>query len=175
MNYNITSTNGMKTSIWGPKAWDFLFISILGTYPIKIDKNNNNHSKIRRAFKNTLLGLAYTMPCSFCRDSFKIFNKQLPIDNYLDGKLNLFNWLYQIKIMVNNKLIEQELQCFNNEKNKLLEILNNKKINKIEYLSQLKKIKNNIIKTKSSPSINIILNKYEKYRATCSIKNKTCK
>ena len=31
--------NGIKTSFWGPNAWNFLFSAIAGTYPIKYDKN----------------------------------------------------------------------------------------------------------------------------------------
>ena len=52
-NYNkYLSLSGMKTKYWGPNAWNFLFCSILGTYPEQIDIKNKDHIKIKKEFIN---------------------------------------------------------------------------------------------------------------------------
>ena len=135
---------GMKTKVWGPKLWDSLFMMILGSYPVKINKDNKEHKKTVKVFKTTLLGLGYSLPCSFCRNSFREFSKMVKIDKYLSGRIELARWLYLIKDLVNKKLIEQE-----------------------------KNVKN-CKKTIPSPAFLDVLNKYEKCRARCSKKLLRC-
>ena len=43
-----SSLAGMKTRVWGPNAWNFLFCCILGTYPEKIDPKNKEHIKTKK-------------------------------------------------------------------------------------------------------------------------------
>ncbi len=50
-----SSNDGMNTKVWGPHLWNFLFISIAGRYPIKIDKNNQEHKMIKNYFKSLFL------------------------------------------------------------------------------------------------------------------------
>ena len=47
-----SSNDGMNTKVWGPHLWNFLFISIAGRYPIKIEKNNQEHKMIKNYFKS---------------------------------------------------------------------------------------------------------------------------
>jgi hypothetical protein len=169
------STSGMRTTYWGPNAWNFLFVSILGTYPEKINNNDKNHIRIKKEFKNLFNSLGYIMPCIYCRDSYKQFIKEMPVENSMSGRIELFTWLYNLKDKVNNKLIKQEKECFNTEKKKLDLLLKNNKINKIEYNNSINNVKEIIFITKKSPSLIQVLKKYEVNRASCSTKSKTCR
>jgi hypothetical protein len=100
--------SGMSTKEWGPGLWKFLFMSIMGAYPYRLDMSNKSHLEIRESYKSLLTNLQITMPCVFCRESFKQFLKELPLDNFLNGKIELMYWLYLIKDKVNKKLLEQE-------------------------------------------------------------------
>jgi hypothetical protein len=174
-NYNkYLSLSGIKTSYWGPNAWNFLFSSILGTYPEKIDNKNKDHIKIKTEFKNLFNTLAFILPCIFCRESYAKFIKEMPIDTYLTGRIELFTWLYKLKDKVNKKLIKQETECYNSEHVKLLTKLKEKKINKVEYKCLVDKLKNETLITKKSPPLLQVLNYYESYRAGCSKKFKKC-
>lgn len=168
------SLSGMKTRFWGPNAWNFLFSSILGTYPENIDLKNKEHIKIKKEFKNLFMSLGYIMPCVFCRESYKKFIKEMPIDNFLTGRLKLFNWLYKLKDKVNKKLIKQENECFKNEHTKLLQKLKDKRINKNQYKCLYDKLKKDILYTQKSPPLIQVLNFYEQYRAGCNNKTKSC-
>lgn len=172
---NYTSLAGMKTTFWGPNAWNFLFCSILGSYPEKLDNKNKNHIKIKKEFKNLFNSLCFVMPCIFCRESYKVFIKELPIDEHMSGRIDLCFWLYKLKDKVNKKLIKQENECFINEHDKLLKKLKEKKINKTQYKCLYDKLKKDILVTKRSPKFIDVLNKYENYRAGCNSKTKTCK
>lgn len=170
-----TSLAGMKTRVWGPSAWNFLFCCILGTYPDKIDIKNKDHIKIKKHFKQLFHSLSLLLPCIFCRKSYANFLKEMPIESHLNGRIDLAFWLYKLKDKVNKKLIKQEKECLKSENSKLLKKLKDKKINKIQYKCLYDKLKSDILFTKSSPSFISILNHYESYRAGCNDKSKTCK
>ena len=53
------SDSGMATKQWGPHAWDFLFTSIMGRYPVKTKRN----SQIALVYKTFLTNLSEVMPC----------------------------------------------------------------------------------------------------------------
>ncbi len=109
MNYKeFLNDSGMNTKEWGPGLWKFLFISILGRYPKKIDEKKREHQIIKKSFKDLLINLEHILPCVFCRDSYKIFITELKIEPFLIGKIELMYWLYLIKDKVNKKLIDQE-------------------------------------------------------------------
>lgn len=156
---------GANTKLWGPKLWDSLFVMILSSYP-PIVTNSNKHKKIKKAFINTLSGLRYTLPCSFCRESYEKFYKQLPINNFSDSRINMLYWLYLMKDLVNKKLIKQELEYLTH----LYKLYKNKKMSKYEYLLAIK----NCFYTKPSPKFSDVLNKYQEYRGICSKKIKKC-
>lgn len=168
------STSGLSTKSWGPSGWYFLFSCIMGAYPVKLDKNNKAHLQIKSQFKSMLRGLSTVMPCIFCRESFKQFYKELPIEPYLVGRLELMYWLYLIRDKVNNKLINQERQCYNTEKKRLKHMYQKRKISEAQYYQMLQKVKSETLITKSSPPFLDVLHKYESIRAVCSAKAKTC-
>ncbi len=174
MNYErYYSTSGLSTKEWGPACWKTLFMFAMG-YPVKIDNTDSEHLLILHFFKHTFVGLGYTMPCIFCRQSFKQFIKELPIEPFLVGRIELMYWLYLMKDKVNNKLRKQEMKCFLEEKQKLYDKFTKNKLTHYQYASKLKKLESEILVTKKSPSFESVLNKYEQYRAVCSTKAQSC-
>jgi hypothetical protein len=146
----------------------------MGTYPIRLDKTSKTHQQVKTQFKNLLRGLSVVMPCVFCRESFKQFYRELPIEPYLVGRLELMYWLYLIRDKVNNKLINQEKKCYNTEKKRLKSMYNKRKINETQYYELLDKAKTETLITQPSPPFIDVLHKYENIRAVCSPKAKTC-
>jgi hypothetical protein len=68
----------MKTSFWGPRAWDFLFCAVAGAYPVRVDPTNRDHARTVRAFRAMLKSLQFTMPCFYCRQSFGAYLRDIP-------------------------------------------------------------------------------------------------
>jgi hypothetical protein len=175
INYSIyEGTSGMSTKHWGPSAWNFLFISIMGRYPTKIDIGNPEDILIQNSFKIMLTNLQTVMPCIFCRESFKGFLQELPIEPYLVGRIELMYWLYQMKDKVNKKLLKQENQCYNDEKKRLKALFYMKKITEEEYYQKVSEFKKDTFQTIPTPPFKEVLDKYESLRAVCSAKAKTC-
>lgn len=168
------STSGASTRFWGPAAWRFLFTSIMARYPVKIDKNKEEDILIRKNFKILMCSLSIIMPCIYCRKSFEQFIKELPIDNYLIGRIELMYWLYLIKDKINTKLICQEKEAYIERKKSLKALYYNKRISENEYYEKIKKCKKESFKTTPTPDFKQILDEYEKVRASCSNKSKTC-
>lgn len=171
------STSGLATKSWGPSGWYFLFSCVMGGFPPKIDLKNKEHCEIKKHFKNMFTSLAYTMPCVYCRNSYKQFLEELPIDPFLTSRLKLLEWLYLIRNKVNDKLIKQEKKCYNDEKKRLKRQYHNtdKTPNdKQIYYTKLREFKKETFITNPSPPFSEVLDKYESIRATCSNRAKTC-
>jgi hypothetical protein len=135
--------NGMNTKFWGPNLWNFLFTSILGSYPVCV--KTKYHKEIRNQYLRMIYALQYTLPCKFCRKSFSKFIKYLNPKKFSKYRITMFYWLYLIKDLVNKKLLKQE-----------------KKVKKLKF------------KTKPTPPLKNVLEKYNKYRASCDDKLKSC-
>jgi len=168
------STSGMSTKAWGVAAWKFLFTSIMGHYPIRINDNNPEHLLIKESFKNTLTGLSYMMPCIYCRESFKIFLLELPIQDYLIGRIELMYWLYLMKEKVNVKLRIQEFKCYSDEKKRLKSLYYSKQISEQEYYKKVTEFKNQTFLTAATPTFKEVLDTYESLRAVCNPVAKIC-
>ncbi len=95
--------NGMMTKIWGPAGWMFLHCITFG-YPYAINPNNPVHKYKKQHYKLFFESLGNVFPCKYCRESYQIFIKELPIDNYLKSRKKLCKWLYHIHNKVNAKL-----------------------------------------------------------------------
>jgi hypothetical protein len=170
---NYHSNSGLSTKHWGPSGWNFLFSCIMGAYPVKLTKCKEDQ-QIKKHFEQLFSNLAYVMPCIFCRESYKLFYKELPIKPFLKGRIELMFWLYLIRDKVNQKLIKQEQKCYNDEKKKLKKQFKKGLINEEEYYSQVKDFKNNSFVTLQSPPFKEVLDKYENIRAKCYAKAKKC-
>ena len=160
-----SSPLGLSTRIWGPSMWESLFSSIMGGYPYKIDENNKQHIQIRNEFINLFSSLQYTLPCCVCQLSYRNYWLELPIDNYLSGRVKLMEWLYKIKDKVNKKLILQETERFKAEKIRINNIYKKKDITRVNYDKLIDKLKNKIFITHKSPPFQSVLNYYESKRA----------
>ena len=158
-----SSSNGLSTSEWGPSAWHFLFCSIMGSYPYKINKNDKEHIRIQKSFKCMLCALKYILPCCVCTESFKRYWNELPIDDHLVGRVELMRWLYLIKDQVNKKLLFQETEHFKMERTKLK--LKTKNIHSEEYKMKVNRLKKKIIKTKKTIPFTDVLDYYESLRS----------
>jgi hypothetical protein len=167
------ATNGIKTSFWGAHAWNFLFSTIAGAYPIQYNKNNKDHQKRVRAFIQLFNSLKETLPCIYCRQSYAVFIKNIPMKDYNHSRASMMKWLYLIHDQVNRKLISQERECFESEKTILRSQLQKQIITPNKYKQSIDKL-NTILITKPSPKLETIIAKYEKQRAGCNPKNKTC-
>ena len=164
------STNGIKTSFWGPPAWKFLFSTIAGTFPVKVDPNNKAHAKIVASFHSMLKSLGHTLPCIYCRESYKVFLKELPMSEFSDSRKNMMKWMYLIRDQVNKKLMKQERECYESEKAALMK----QNINPNKLKLMLTNIRKTTLITKPSPPFEKVISFYEKQRAGCSKKTKKC-
>lgn len=95
--------NGLMTKVWGPAGWLFLHCITFG-YPYAINPNNPDHDNKKRDYKQFFELLGKVFPCKYCRESYQVFIKELPIDKYLNTRKDLIAWLYKIHNKVNNKL-----------------------------------------------------------------------
>lgn len=167
------STNGIKTKFWGPHAWNFLFSTIAGSYPIKYNPSDKTHQKRLKGFIQLFNSLKETLPCIYCRQSYAIFLKELPMNDYIHSRLSMMKWLYLLHDKVNQKLIAQEQECYNNEQKRYKDHLIRKMITLAKYKQLINSLKT-IKVTKPSPPFQTILNKFEMQRAGCDSKNKKC-
>lgn len=168
------STSGLSTKMWGPHAWNFLFCCVMGGYPPRLDTSNREHRAIRSHFIKMFESLCFTMPCIFCRESYTGFIKDIPMKKYTNTRINMMRWLYKLRDKVNQKLIAQERKCYNDEKKTLKRKYHDGLISKAEYYRTLEKIKADTLITQPSPPFREVLDKYERIRAVCSRKAKTC-
>lgn len=90
----------MNTSKWGPPLWTFLH-SVTFNY----NPTSENNIYIYNLFEN----LKYTLPCKYCRESYKIFFEYINIKLFLDDKMGLTYWLYIVHNLVNLKLSKKTI------------------------------------------------------------------
>lgn len=171
MYQRFCSTSGLSTKHWGGPAWYFLFSCVM-SYPPQIEPNNVNHKEIQKQFKLMFTSLGFTMPCIHCRNSYKQFMNELPIDSFLIGRIELMRWLYTIRDKVNNKLIKQEYDKYNKLKKEYKKMFYNGELSRQQYYSNVQHAKLTTLQTKPSPPFLNVLEKYESIRANCS--QKTC-
>ena len=138
----------MNTRDWGPPALKTMFM-IAFNYPVTIDKKNRLHISKMNANKTFFTNFGNVLPCKYCRCSYRKFLKELPIKNYLHSRKALTYWVYLIKDKINKKLIKQEKD-------------NVKKGYPVTFF------------TKKSPPFKKVCELYEKSRAKCSQKTKSC-
>jgi hypothetical protein len=95
--------NGMITKVWGPPGWLFLHCVTFG-YPFKIDPTNAEHLQKQRDYRDFFHLIGKVLPCRYCRDSYLLFIKDLPIEKFLDSRDSLCRWLYNVHNKINEKL-----------------------------------------------------------------------
>ena len=92
----------MNVNKWGPGAWDFLH-SMTFNYPLnptQIDKNN---------YSNYFNSLSKMLPCKYCKQSYEIYIKYIPIGSFLDSREGVCYWLYKIHELINQKIFKKNI------------------------------------------------------------------
>ena len=102
MNDNIFINIIMDVKKWGPDGWKLLH-SIVEGYP------ENPTQRDKYYYILFFTSIKYILPCIWCRKSFAEYSAKLPINNYLENRNKLTEWLYKIHNMVNDKLRGQGL------------------------------------------------------------------
>jgi hypothetical protein len=87
----------MDPNVWGKHGWIFLH-SITMAYPDKPSE------KDKLNYKNFFHLLMFVLPCDVCREHFKQYISEIPIDNALHSKKKLVEWLINIHNKTNESL-----------------------------------------------------------------------
>jgi len=90
----------MQTTKWGSSLWISLH-TMAHNYDPKVHKASD--------YKKFFELLGEMLPCKYCRESYKGFIAELPIDPYLGSQRDLTYWLYLMHNKVNDKLRKQGL------------------------------------------------------------------
>lgn len=156
----------MDTKFWGGPGWIFLF-SIAFNYPLHVDRKNREHRERRRYTRQLFLNLQYTLPCKYCRVSFRKFLRRLPIDDHLDGRAALTRWLYRIRNMVNAKLRRQERAAVRRKERELRRRVARHELTPDEAVVRLAEFIAATAITGPDPPFEEVCARYEAHRAGC--------
>lgn len=90
----------MDPSIWGPKLWNVIFDLCHGL--------DGEHSETQKQAVMLVFGaLRDLLPCRYCRDSYRGYVQDLPMDAYFSSHKCL-EWAYTLKNKVNAKLDKRD-------------------------------------------------------------------
>ena len=90
----------MNVNKWGNHGWEFLH-TITFNYPINPTIDDKNR------YKNFFKNVGEMLPCKYCRDSYKIYYKHVPIKHFIDSREGVTYWLYYIHNLVNDKVFKK--------------------------------------------------------------------
>ena len=90
----------MNVNKWGPGGWIFLH-TITFNYPLIPDDN------IKISYSNFFKSVGNMLPCKYCRNSYQIYYKYLPIDQFLESREGVCYWLYRLHQLVNEKIFKE--------------------------------------------------------------------
>lgn len=82
----------MQTTKWGPDGWKLLHLITF-----------NHPGGSSKSLKCFTIHVGDVLPCIYCRNSYREFTSELPIEDFDDP----FEWLYLIHNKVNHKLRKQ--------------------------------------------------------------------
>ena len=98
-DYN--SGDGMLTSVWGPSLWHYLH-TISFNYPVTPTQEQKQY------YKEFIMNLRYTMPCSHCRNNLFKNLKQLPLNAAaLKNRETFSRWMFDLHELVNTMLCKK--------------------------------------------------------------------
>jgi hypothetical protein len=84
----------MNQNLWGPHLWNSLHTMSL-VYPLRPTEED------KKNYKNFFTSLQYVIPCSICKKNYMRHLKEHPIDNFLENRKTLFEWVVDIHNLVN--------------------------------------------------------------------------
>lgn len=95
-DYN--SGDGMLTSVWGPSLWHYLH-TISFNYPV------NPTQKQKKSYKELIMNLKQTLPCSHCRNNIVKNLKSLPLNkSALRNRDSFSKWMFDFHELINKML-----------------------------------------------------------------------
>lgn len=98
-DYN--SGDGMLTTVWGPSLWHYLH-TISFNYPVNPTRDQKKH------YKEFMLNLRHTMPCSHCRNNYIKNLKQHPLNAAALKNRECFSrWMFELHETVNTMLCKK--------------------------------------------------------------------
>ena len=139
----------MNVNKWGPSGWLFLH-TITFNYPEKPSKQD-----IKR-YTNFFIAVGDMLPCKYCRESYKIYIKHIPVKHFADSREGITYWLYNIHNLVNNKIFKDEQISF-------LEVVKKYEKFRAKCKTTSKKNSKKTYKSCKAPSIKITNNKLIKF------------
>lgn len=87
----------MKPELWGQYLWKSIHFIALG-YP------DNPSEQELQAYKYFYSNLWQVIPCLKCANNYKRHLEELPIDDFLTSKKDLFEWTVNLHNIVNKEL-----------------------------------------------------------------------
>lgn len=96
----------MNTNKWGPSGWNQLGPSAYKYDHVYTQISKKHKVLLSLLYKTHLSNTESQLPCKYCRESYKTYITELPMDKPLI-KGNLNNWLYLLHNKVNDKLRKQ--------------------------------------------------------------------
>jgi hypothetical protein len=157
----------MNTKFWGPPGWEFLH-AITFNYPEIIDLDCADDIERQKYTERLFNDLQYTLPCKYCRESFKGFLAKEPLKPNLGCRSDLTKWLYRVHNLVNDKLRKQEHEAVESRFAELSKDVDDGKISRQQALTTLKAFVKKTMITNKDPSFSEVCEKYEGQRAGCS-------
>ncbi len=145
--------------VWGPVLWKKLH-TVTFRYPEYINNNNPSHQQIKAKVRALFMSLKNTIPCKMCRDSYRGYIRQIPIDNYLGSKEKLSFWLYKIHNRVNAKLRKLEHEQYILSLQKVEEYARVHRISPAQLQSIKASLKAHIMITGPDPSFEYVRRMY---------------
>ena len=147
--------------VWGPRLWKILH-TITFKYPEKIDNSNSNADdiKIKNRVRKLFNDLTRNIPCSACRQSYKKFLSESPIEPHLHSRESLSLWLYKIHNRVNAKLRNEERIEFNRAMQQLDEYSRLHRVSPEKFRQMKDAMRRKIMMTGSDPSFEKVKRMY---------------
>ncbi|KAJ3170014.1 hypothetical protein HDU87_000480 [Geranomyces variabilis] len=162
------TVNVMNTLKWGNVLWESLFFIAAG-YDV-----NETDKKIKDPkYKNYFKSIGDVLPCRYCRESYEVFYDSMDIQAYLDmPSCGLIRFVYDMKNLVNAKLVAQEKKLLDEEYAK---ILDGKSPDDPAVVRAMQDAKARICYTKAAPPFEDVVAELLQHRAGCSPVTKTCR
>lgn len=156
----------MSTKSWGKPFWIALSATALGFH---LNQDHKLETKIKH-YKTFFNSLQFTLPCGFCRDSYKIYYKKLNIERYMRSqkKWAMIKFIYDLKECVNRKLRAQERKLFEQRSANLT-------LGQKQDKTYMKRLRSRIFTTKATPPYASFLKRVLRMRPrVCSNKIGSC-
>ena len=117
------------TEYWGPNLWHLM-------HTVSYNTNANFSNVERQMLSYFYRNIGNMIPCIFCKTNYKQHLFEYPIDNYLENKSTLSDWVVKIHNIVNKSTNKKIYD--NNEAYELHKIISGKKIiNILNFLSKV--------------------------------------